>query len=88
MDKVICLICKEQKEDSFVTAGTKAKETLLKFAKIRKDAEIENALKNAEIITVHTSCRRDFTNERRLSSTIDSPTKKRKLRSEVNFLKL
>ena len=86
MEEEICLICNQQNEDSLVTAGTKAKETLLRFAKIRNDVEIENSLKTIENIKVHASCRRDFTNERRLSSTKDPPTKKRKLRSVVNCL--
>jgi len=81
-----CLICsKEKKEESLVSVGAKAKETLVRFAKLHKDDKIEKALNNTDIVRVHASCRRDFTNLRRLSSVQEPPSKKRKLRSEVNF---
>ena len=85
MDEEICIICKEKTSESSVTVREKGKETLLHFSKLRKNGELEKVLNERTIVKVHATCRRDYTNVRRSSTTESPQIKKRKLRSEVNF---
>lgn len=83
-----CLLCKQDdgSTDPLVTVGRKGLDTLIHFAQIRTNENLEKELKEREIVTVHVACRRDFTNPRRklTESPVESPKKKR-LRSSVSY---
>ena len=83
----ICVICKDSESDEpLSTVGHKGRETLLHFAKLRRDKDFESVLQERIIVKIHEHCRRDFTNKRRPSLSTNSPQRKRKkLRLEVIY---
>ena len=82
------LLCKEEDSDApVVTVGKKGLGTLIHYAQLRNTKDIEEELTKLDSVTVHVTCRHDFTNPRRnaLKCSLESPKKKR-LRSVSSFL--
>ena len=83
MDSEVCVICLTTNSEHLVSVGKKGIQTLLKYSKIHKDEKLDKLFSECLTVKVHATCRRDFTNDRRISLPVVIPEKKIKLRSQV-----
>ena len=86
--KTTYLLCKDDaSDDPFVTVGKKGLDTLIHYSQLRNNKDLEKELAKMDTVTVHVTCRRDYTNPIRkvLKCATESPKKKR-LRSVSSFL--
>ena len=86
--RTTCLLCKDDaSDDPFVTVGKKGLDTLIHYSQLRNNKDLEKELTKMDTVTVHVTCRHDYTNPKRkvLKCATESPKKKR-LRSVSSFL--
>ena len=71
-----CVICQNiNEDDQIIQVRLKDLKTLIEYCEIRKQKDLENYLKEQEAsrkqhALVHKNCRRDFTNSRRSTDTV------------------
>ena len=76
LNQELCVICQNiNEDDQFIQVRLKGLNTLIEYCEIRKHNDLENYLKEQESsekqhVLVHANCRRDFTNLRRSTDTI------------------
>jgi hypothetical protein len=87
-----CAICRVNLETdckNWVTLKRQGLDTLLAYSQLRKDSELCDYLtSNPNVVNVHITCRKDYTNKRRFEQEQIGATRdvipKKKLRSEVD----
>ena len=62
-----CVICFDG-GTSLVCVTQRGKDSLIKFAKLRKDENVLERLQSTEEIFVHESCRKNFNNKKRINA--------------------
>ena len=84
MESKLCVICLVDNDRHLVKVGEKGLETLLRYSKLHCDEKLEKVFTESSEVFAHATCRRDYTNDRRIAPTgVAPPNKKIKLRSQV-----
>jgi hypothetical protein len=87
-EEQICIICEKPVIYYWFNLSKRGLETILKFCSLRNDKRVEEYLMEHGLdVVMHNKCRKDYTNEKRLSNDhVKAITMVSRLRSCLNQL--